>query len=51
MLKTWVAYVRELGPGFITGVSDDDPSGIATYSQAGAKFGTSMLWMVFLPFR
>src|SRR4029079_15671091 len=33
------------GPGVITGASDDDPSGIATYSQAGAKFGLGMLWM------
>lgn len=33
-----------LGPGLITGASDDDPSGIATYSQAGAKFGTKLLW-------
>jgi NRAMP (natural resistance-associated macrophage protein)-like metal ion transporter len=33
-----------LGPGLITGVSDDDPSGIATYSKAGAQFGYSMLW-------
>lgn len=38
----------ELGPGLITGAADDDPSGIATYSQAGAQFGFSMLWtMVF----
>jgi NRAMP (natural resistance-associated macrophage protein)-like metal ion transporter len=36
--------MRKLGPGLITGVSDDDPSGIATYSQAGAQFGYSMLW-------
>jgi NRAMP (natural resistance-associated macrophage protein)-like metal ion transporter len=35
----------ELGPGLITGASDDDPSGIATYSQAGAKFGFGMLWV------
>src|SRR5678815_4535945 len=35
-----------LGPGVITGASDDDPSGIATYSQAGAQFGFGMLWMV-----
>ena len=35
-----------LGPGIITGASDDDPSGIATYSQAGAKFGLGMIWMV-----
>jgi len=38
----------QLGPGLITGAADDDPSGIATYSQAGAQFGFSMLWtMVF----
>ncbi|MBI2730305.1 MAG: divalent metal cation transporter [Sphingobacteriales bacterium] len=40
LLRTWNA----LGPGLITGASDDDPSGIATYSQAGAKFGTKLLW-------
>jgi NRAMP (natural resistance-associated macrophage protein)-like metal ion transporter len=34
----------QLGPGFITGASDDDPSGIATYSQVGAQFGFAMLW-------
>jgi len=34
-----------LGPGLITGASDDDPSGIATYSQVGAKFGLGMLWL------
>lgn len=34
-----------LGPGFITGASDDDPSGIATYSQSGARFGYGLLWM------
>lgn len=40
--------LRQLGPGLITGAADDDPSGIATYSQAGAQFGYSMLWtMVF----
>ena len=38
--------VRRLGPGLITGAADDDPSGIATYSQAGAQFGFSMLWTV-----
>jgi Mn2+/Fe2+ NRAMP family transporter len=37
---------KHLGPGIITGAADDDPSGIATYSQAGAKFGFGMLWMV-----
>jgi NRAMP (natural resistance-associated macrophage protein)-like metal ion transporter len=35
-----------LGPGLITGASDDDPSGIATYSQAGAQFGYSMIWVM-----
>jgi NRAMP (natural resistance-associated macrophage protein)-like metal ion transporter len=40
--------VKHLGPGLITGAADDDPSGIATYSQAGAQFGYNMLWtMVF----
>jgi len=38
--------VGRLGPGLITGAADDDPSGIATYSQAGAQFGLNMLWSV-----
>jgi Mn2+/Fe2+ NRAMP family transporter len=38
------ALLRRLGPGLITGVADDDPSGIATYSQAGAQYGLDMLW-------
>lgn len=42
--------LRVLGPGLITGASDDDPSGIATYSQAGAGFGFSMLWTALLTF-
>lgn len=42
--------VRELGPGLITGAADDDPSGIATYSQAGAQFGFNMLWTVVLTY-
>ena len=41
-------YFRRLGPGLVTGAADDDPSGIATYSQAGARFGFSMLWSVVL---
>src|SRR5438270_13211395 len=40
--------LRLLGPGLITGAADDDPSGIATYSQAGAQFGFGLLWTVFL---
>ena len=38
------SLLRVLGPGLITGASDDDPSGIATYSQVGAQFGFAMLW-------
>jgi NRAMP (natural resistance-associated macrophage protein)-like metal ion transporter len=41
--KAWRS-LRQLGPGLITGAADDDPSGIATYSQAGAQFGYGMLW-------
>lgn len=40
--------LRDLGPGLITGAADDDPSGIATYSQAGAKFGYALLWTLVL---
>ena len=40
------ALFQRLGPGLITGAADDDPSGIATYSQAGAQFGLNMLWMM-----
>jgi NRAMP (natural resistance-associated macrophage protein)-like metal ion transporter len=41
-------FFARLGPGLITGASDDDPSGIATYSQSGSRFGYSLLWtMVF----
>ncbi|HXN11227.1 MAG TPA: divalent metal cation transporter, partial [Steroidobacteraceae bacterium] len=36
--------LARVGPGLITGVADDDPSGIATYSQAGAQYGLNMLW-------
>ena len=39
--------LKKLGPGLITGAADDDPSGIATYSQAGAQFGYGLLWSVF----
>lgn len=45
-----VAWFRRLGPGLITGAADDDPSGIATYSQAGAQFGMNMLWTVVLTY-
>jgi NRAMP (natural resistance-associated macrophage protein)-like metal ion transporter len=39
---------RALGPGLVTGAADDDPSGIATYSQAGAQFGFGLTWTLFL---
>jgi NRAMP (natural resistance-associated macrophage protein)-like metal ion transporter len=39
-----------LGPGLVTGAADDDPSGIATYSQAGARFGYGLLWTMLLTF-
>ncbi len=39
-------WLKQLGPGLITGAADDDPSGIATYSQAGAQFGLLTLWAV-----
>ncbi len=42
------SFLRHVGPGVITGAADDDPSGIATYTQAGAQFGTGLLWTVFL---
>jgi len=43
-------YWNVLGPGLTTGASDDDPSGIATYSQAGAQFGFQFLWLSLLTF-
>ena len=48
MIKDAPSFLRHVGPGVITGAADDDPSGIATYTQAGAQFGTGLLWTVFL---
>ena len=45
---SWRKWLDTLGPGLITGASDDDPSGISTYSMAGASTGFSMLWIVLL---
>jgi len=42
--------LHELGPGIVTGAADDDPSGIATYSQAGAQFGYGLLWTLVLTY-
>jgi NRAMP (natural resistance-associated macrophage protein)-like metal ion transporter len=44
------SWVKMLGPGLIAGAADDDPSGIATYSQAGAQFGFGMLWTLILTY-
>ena len=43
-------FIGILGPGFISGASDDDPSGIATYSQTGAQFGYGQLWVALFSF-
>lgn len=43
-------YWKTLGPGFTTGASDDDPSGIGTYSQAGAQYGNQFLWLSWFTF-
>jgi Natural resistance-associated macrophage protein len=48
MAKRIPSFLRHVGPGVVTGAADDDPSGIATYTQAGAQFGTCMVWTVFL---
>src|SRR5438105_15583537 len=40
----WRGYLRAMGPGLVTGASDDDPSGIATYAQAGSQFRYGLLW-------
>jgi Mn2+/Fe2+ NRAMP family transporter len=56
--KPWLGRVEractksleELGPGLVTGAADDDPSGIATYSQAGAQFGYGLLWTMVLTY-
>jgi NRAMP (natural resistance-associated macrophage protein)-like metal ion transporter len=45
-----IAVLNQLGPGLITGAADDDPSGIATYSQGGAQFGFNLLWTLLLTF-
>jgi NRAMP (natural resistance-associated macrophage protein)-like metal ion transporter len=45
-----VRFWKLLGPGLVTGASDDDPSGIATYSQAGAKLGLATLWTAIIAF-
>src|SRR6478672_1214678 len=46
--KRIIGSLKELGPGLVTGAADDDPSGIATYSQAGAQFGYGLMWTMVL---
>jgi NRAMP (natural resistance-associated macrophage protein)-like metal ion transporter len=46
----WLRVLQVLGPGLITGASDDDPSGIGTYSQAGSQFGFGVLWTCLFTF-
>ena len=49
-LGSVLGYLRALGPGLVTGASDDDPSGIATYAQAGSNFGFGLLWTALITF-
>lgn len=49
-IKKIKKFLKSLGPGFITGAADDDPSGIATYSQTGALFGYNQLWTALFSF-
>ena len=50
MKKKLEKLFNKIGPGIVTGASDDDPSGIATYSTAGASQGYALLWTAFLTF-
>src|SRR5690348_4350007 len=48
--KGLIGVLQPLGPGLITGASDDDPSGIGTYSQVGSQFGYGLLWLALFTF-
>ena len=50
VMRSSTRWFRKLGPGLVTGAADDDPSGIATYSQAGARFGFDTLWSLVLTY-
>jgi len=50
MFRAAAKYLKRLGPGLVTGAADDDPSGIATYSQVGAQFGYGMAWTLLFSF-
>src|SRR6266481_10144851 len=49
-LSRLAGFLKALGPGIVTGAADDDPGGIATYSQIGAQFGFTMLWTLVLSY-
>src|ERR1700689_2002506 len=49
-LRPFLRFLKILGPGFVTGASDDDPSGIGTYAQVGASFGFATLWTAIVTF-
>ena len=49
-MRNWSAAFENSGPGIVTGAADDDPSGIATYSQVGAQFGFAMLWTMLVSY-
>src|SRR3954447_2596138 len=46
----WRTYLRAIGPGLVTGASDDDPSSIAAYAQAGTRYGFGFLWTCVITF-
>ena len=48
--KKPIGFLKSLGPGLVTGAADDDPSGIATYSQVGAQFGFGLAWTMLFSF-
>jgi len=48
--KSSLSFFKKFGPGLVTGASDDDPSGIGTYSQVGAQFGYGLLWTIVLSY-
>ena len=49
-MRKFSGFLKSLGPGLVTGAADDDPSGIATYSQVGAQFGYGLAWTMLFSF-
>ena len=50
IMRKFSGFLKSLGPGLVTGAADDDPSGIATYSQVGAQFGYGLAWTMLFSF-